>query len=93
MCIPIGSVTFAWRVLQFTRLFAARNIPYTEQQGNFITVHCVRLITTPLKYMTLYFNIQRHLIRNFTFFRDNINVDITTSINGSAILVNFVSDK
>lgn len=39
-----------------------------EQRGNFVTVHCVRLITTPLKYTTLYFNIQRRSIWKSAFY-------------------------
>lgn len=31
-CVAIGSVIFARRVLQFTRHFAARNIPYTNEE-------------------------------------------------------------
>lgn len=64
--VAIGSIIFARRVLQFTRHFTARNRPYTNNER--ILLHCVCLITTPLKYMTLYFNIQRRLIWKFIFY-------------------------
>lgn len=42
--------------------------------------------------MTLYFNIPRRPNLEIHFLRDT-NVDITMSINGPTILVNFASDK
>lgn len=56
---------------------------------NFITAHCVCLITVPVKYMTLYFNIQC-LPRWKSAIWANVGI---ASINGLTILANLKAKK
>lgn len=87
--VAIGSIIFARRVLQFTRHFTARCRPYTNDQGSLL--HCVCLITAPLKYMILYFNIQRRPIWKYIFYA--IQMSTLHRLNDPTILVNFARDK
>lgn len=61
-CVPIGKCYICTACPTIYSSLCRTQYSVYEQRENFVTVHCVCLITTPLKYMTLYFKIQHRPI-------------------------------